>query len=66
MATNLDISDKLISEALRLGKHKTKKATVSEALEEYIMRRKQKKITDLFGTIDYAPNYDYKMQRNKK
>ena len=41
MATNLAIDDRLIEEARRIGKHKTKKAAVAEALEEYIQRHKQ-------------------------
>jgi len=32
MATNLQIDDKLIQRAVRLGGHKTKKAAVSKAL----------------------------------
>ena len=65
MPTNLAIDDKLIIEAQKIGKHRTKKAAVTEALQEYIQRRKQLKIIDLFGSIDYEPDYDYKKQRNK-
>jgi len=63
--TNLAIDDQLLTEAQRVGGHRTKKATVTEALEEYIQRRKQRKILDLFGTIDFDPKYDYKKQRRK-
>ena len=52
MATNLAVDDNLISEAQIIGGCKTKKATVTEALIEYIQRRKQIQITSLFGTID--------------
>jgi Arc/MetJ family transcription regulator len=65
MATNLAIEDKLIEEAKKIGKHKTKKAAVTEALKEYIQRRKQVEIFDLTGQIDYNPEYDYKVQRKK-
>jgi Arc/MetJ family transcription regulator len=65
MATNLAIEDKLIEEAKKIGKHKTKKAAVTEALKEYIQRRKQMEIFDLAGQIDYDPEYDYKVQRKK-
>ncbi|MGM0654129.1 MAG: type II toxin-antitoxin system VapB family antitoxin [Thermodesulfobacteriota bacterium] len=64
MATNLAIDDKLIQEALIIGQHKTKKAVVTEALQEYIQRRKQLEIIKMFGSIDYDPDYDYKKQRN--
>lgn len=65
MATNLAIDDELLDEALRVGGHRTKKATVTEALQEYIQRRKQAEILELFGQIDYDPEYDYKKQRNR-
>lgn len=65
MATNLAIDDNLIEEARRLGKHKTKKAVVTEALEEYIQRHKQVEILKLFHTLDVDPAYDYKEQRKK-
>jgi Arc/MetJ family transcription regulator len=63
--TNLAIDDELLEEALRVGGHRTKKATVTEALQEYIQRRKQAEILDLFGQIDYDPEYDYKKQRSR-
>jgi Arc/MetJ family transcription regulator len=65
MATNLQIEDDLIQEALLLGEHRTKRAVVEEALREYVQRRKQLKILELFGTIEYDPEYDYKQQRQK-
>jgi len=54
MATNLAIDDRLIEEARRIGRHKTKKEAVTAALDEYIRRRKQQEILKLFGTIDYG------------
>ncbi len=66
MATNLAIDDALLEEARKVGGHRTKKATVTEALQEYIRRRKQKKVVSLFGQIEYAKDYDYKRQRRRK
>ena len=65
MATNLAIDDKLLDEALKIGGHRTKKATVTEALEEYVQRRKQAKVISLFGKIDFDPKYDYKNARQR-
>jgi Arc/MetJ family transcription regulator len=65
MPTNLAIDDKLLEEAQRVGGHPTKKATVTEALEEYIQRRQQAKIVKLFGTVDFDPAYHYKKQRRR-
>jgi len=66
MATNLALDDSLLEEAVRIGGKTTKKAAVTEALEEYIARRKQARIADLFGTIDFDPKYDYKAQRKRR
>jgi hypothetical protein len=66
MPTNLAIDDNLLEEAKKIGKHKTKKAAVTEALQEYIQRRKQFEITGVFGSIDYDEAYDYKQQRRKQ
>ena len=65
MATNLHIDDKLISKAGRLGRHKTKKAAVSQALIEYIQHLEQEKILSMFGTVEYDAEYDYKKQRRR-
>jgi hypothetical protein len=56
----------LIEEARVLGGHKTKKEAVTAALAEYVQRRQQREIIELFGTIDYDPAYDYKAERRRK
>lgn len=66
MPTNLALDDKLLRDAQRIGGHRTKKATVTEALEEYIRRRKQLRLLELFGTIDYDPDYNYKKLRKRR
>jgi Arc/MetJ family transcription regulator len=66
MATNLDIDQKLLAQAKRVGKHRTKKEAVNAALAEYVQRRNQLGIIELFGTVDYDDAYDYKAQRKKR
>lgn len=63
MATNLQLDDRLIREAVSLGKHPTKKAAVTQALTEYIRHLRQQRILNIFGTVDFDPEYDYKKQR---
>jgi hypothetical protein len=58
--------DRLVKQAVRLGGHRTTKDTVTEALEEYIRRRKQMRIIDLFGKIDFDPKPHYRKQRRRK
>jgi Arc/MetJ family transcription regulator len=66
MATNLAIDDSLLCEALHVGNHRTKKATVNEALREYIDRRKRLTALDLIGKIDFDPRYDHKEGRKRR
>ncbi len=65
MATNLALDDKLIEEAVRLGGHRTKRETVTEALQEYVQRRKQLRVLELFGKVEFDPAYDYKKARRR-
>ncbi len=51
---------------MELSKLPTKIATVNEALQEYILHRKQMKVVELFGTIDFDPTYNYKKERHRK
>lgn len=66
MATNLALDDRLIEEARRIGHHKTKKEAVTSALTEYVKRRKRLGILKMFGTVEYDPTYDYKVERLKR
>jgi hypothetical protein len=65
MPTNLALDDRLIEEARRAGKHKTKKEAVTAALDEYVRRRKEIRILDAFGTVSFDPAYDYKAERRR-
>ena len=63
MATNLQIDDALITQAVKLGRHRTKKAAVTQALTDYVHHLEQENILSLFGGVDYEPRYNYKKQR---
>jgi hypothetical protein len=65
MATNLAIDDQLLQEALEISGLKTKKDTVNLALKEFVDRRKQLEIINIFGKMDPDPNYDYKRGRTR-
>ena len=66
MPSNLAIDDELLGLAQHISGLKTKKETVNLALREFVRRRKQEEIIDLFGTVEYDSSYDYKELRNKK
>jgi len=65
MATNLSIDPELINKALEVSGERTKKAAVTRALQEFIARREQRRILDLFATLDWDPAYDYKKGRSR-
>jgi len=66
MATNLALDDRLIEEARHVGGHKTKKDAVTAALLEYVNRRQRLRMVDLFGKVDFDPNYNHKAERRSK
>src|SRR5258708_7292021 len=66
MATNVQIDPDLIRDALLLGGKRTKREVIEEALQEYVLRRKQQQFLHLFGTVDYDLAYDYKKQRARR
>ena len=65
MATNLAIDDKLLIKAKRVGGFRTKKETVTVALEELIARREQRKVLRAMGTFDFRKDWDYKKDRRE-
>ncbi|MGI8754829.1 MAG: type II toxin-antitoxin system VapB family antitoxin [Acidimicrobiales bacterium] len=66
MATNLALDPGLLDRAHSIGGERTKKATVTRALQEFIARREQASVVDLFGTFDWDPEYDYKQARQDR
>ncbi|MBW2590262.1 MAG: type II toxin-antitoxin system VapB family antitoxin [Deltaproteobacteria bacterium] len=63
MATNLAIDQYLLREALEVSGLKTKKDTVNMALKEFVNKRKQLEILNLFGKMDPDADYNYKKGR---
>ena len=66
MPTNLALDDGLILEAVRAGKHRTKKEAVTAALKEYVKSRKRWRILAWVGKVDYYEDYDFKKLRHRK
>ena len=65
MATNLALDPKLLEQVLELSGEPTKKAAVTLALKEFIARREQAKVSELFGKLDWDSSYDYKAERSR-
>ena len=66
MATNLAVDPALIETALKLSGERTKKAAVTKALQEFIARRRQKRLLELMGKLEWDPSYDYKSDRRRE
>jgi Arc/MetJ family transcription regulator len=66
MATNLSIDPDLLERALEVSGERTKKAAVTKALQEFIARRRQKRLLELFGKLEWDESYDYKAERGRK
>jgi hypothetical protein len=65
MATNLDIDPRLIDQALAVSGERTKKAAVTRALQEFIARRRQKRVLELLGQLEWDESFDYKAERDR-
>lgn len=66
MATNLAIDPRLLERALEVSGERTKTAAVTRALEEFVARREQRRITELFGALEWDPEYDHKAERSRR
>lgn len=58
MATNLHIDEHLLAEAVKAAGGKNKRETVNEALAEYVQRRAQARIVEVFGTLEDSDLWD--------
>jgi hypothetical protein len=66
MATNLALDPKLLERAFEVSGEATKKAAVTRALKEFIARREQQRMVELFGRLEWDDTYDYKSERSRQ
>lgn len=66
MATKLSLDPDLIERAVKVSGERTKKAAVTRALEEFIARRRQKRLLDLMGKLEWDKSFDYKAGRSRR
>ncbi|GHS97601.1 DUF2191 domain-containing protein [Bacteroidia bacterium] len=66
MTTQLIIDNQLLETAFRVGGLKTPKETVNLALKEFIKKRKMGDVVEMFFSVDYDSDYNYKELRNRK
>lgn len=65
MITNIPIDEELVEEARRAGRHGSREEAIRRALEEYVNHHRRQRIINLFGTVEYEDEYDYKSARRK-
>ena len=63
MRTNIVLDDRIVTEAMKLTKAKTKREVVDLALREIVALRKRKNVLDLVGQDLIAPDYDVRIVR---
>ena len=63
--TIVSIDPDLLQTALKLSGERTKKAAVTKALEEFIARRRQKRLLELMGKLEWDASFDYKAERTR-
>lgn len=66
MATNLALDPDLLDRAFKVSGEPTKRAAVTRALQEFIARREQRKVAELFGKLEWDSSYDHKAERSRK
>lgn len=66
MATNLAPDQALLGRALRVSGERTKKAAVTRALQEFIARRVQRRVAELFGKLDRDTTSGSRAERSRK
>ena len=66
MATNLALDPALLDRVVEVSGQLTKKAAVTLALKEFVARREQKRIAELFGKLDWDESVDYKAERSRQ
>jgi Arc/MetJ family transcription regulator len=65
MPTNLSIDPDLLEQALEVSGERTKKAAVTKALEEFIARRRHKRLLELMGKLEWDEGFNYKAERSR-
>ena len=51
---------------MKVSGERTKKAAVTKALQEFIARRRQKRLVDLMGKLEWDKLFDYKAERSRR
>lgn len=64
MRTNIDLDEKLLREAFKYSKARTKREVVHQALREFVMHHRRLDVRELRGMVRIRPDYDHKRLRS--
>ena len=64
--TRIAIDPDLLERALEVSGERTKKAAVTKALAEFLARRRQKRLLELLGKLEWDNAVDYKAERSRR
>jgi len=65
MKANLDIDDELLTEAMKIGHHRSRRSTVEAALQHYVRWRAGRELLALRGKVKWIGNLD-KMRKTRQ
>jgi len=66
MPTNLHIDDELLARVMELGRFKTKREAVDDALRSKVELLKRQELIAAIGTVDLGPGYDRKADARRR
>jgi len=66
MRTNIVLDEKLVKEAFKYSRAKTKKELIAIALKDFVENRRRLNVLDLKGKIGFAAGYIHKSLRDDK
>jgi Arc/MetJ family transcription regulator len=66
MRTNIVLDERLVEEAMKYARVKTKRELVDLALREYICNHERRDIRELKGRIAFFEGYDHKVLRERE
>ena len=66
MVTHLALDQERLDQAIRVSGEPTNTEAVSRALQEFIARREQRRVAELFGKLEGDSSFDDKAERARQ
>ena len=66
MVTHLALDQERLDQAIRVSGEPTNTEAVSRALQEFIARREQRRVFELFGKLEGDSSFDDKAERTRQ